>query len=134
MTQTARYRELKVWQRGMDLVVEIHRMTAGFPSEERFGLTALLRRAATSVPLNIAEGSCRGTRRDYAAFIAVAAGSTGEVDTGLEIAIRLGYVDAEAAAPLLQTVVELARMLRALRSRLLDPAVPQSPIPNPQSL
>jgi four helix bundle protein len=135
MGEELRYRQLKVWQKGMDLAVQVHRLTMGFPRDERFGLTSQLRRAATSVPMNIAEGSCRGTRRDYAGFVAIATGSLGELDTGLLLAIRLGYLEPSGAEAVLELAAEIGRMLRVLRSRLLAPpdGGTSSLIPHPSS-
>ena len=119
--EQARYRDLKVWQRGMDLVEEVYRLTAAFPREERYGLTSQLRRAASAIPMNIAEGSCRSTRRDYASFISIAMGSAGELETGILIAIRLRFVTPADATPLMDMISHLGRMLRSLRTRLLIP-------------
>jgi four helix bundle protein len=121
MSEEMRYRELKVWQKGMDLVEDVYHLTAGFPRTEAFGMTTQLRRAACSIPMKLAEGSCRGTRRDYANFVATATGSAGELDTGLLLAVRLGLAKEESVAPALRRVAEVGRMLRVLRTRLLGP-------------
>jgi four helix bundle protein len=137
MSDAMRYRQLIVWQKGMDLVEEVYRVTAGFPRNEVFGMTAQLRRAAYSIPMNVAEGNCRGTRRDYANFVSIATGSAGELDTGISIAVRLGYLSPQLAAPILTRTSELGRMLRVLRKRLLGNAPggsPSSLIPHPSSL
>jgi four helix bundle protein len=120
VAEHGKYRDLMVCQKAMDLVEAVHRVTRGFPPDEKFGLTAQLRRAASSIPMNIAEGNCRGTRRDYAQFVSIATGSVGEVDTGLLIAIRPGYATEAEAKPSLDLVTEVAKMLRALRRRLPD--------------
>jgi four helix bundle protein len=85
------YKDLKVWQRGIELSLAIYKLTASFPSDERFGLISQLQRAAVSVPSNIAEGYGRGTRKDYKQFLSIARGSTLEVQTQLLIARELGY-------------------------------------------
>lgn len=87
MTQNdQRFRKLLVWSEGVALARAIYRLTAEFPSEERFGLTAQLRRAAVSVPSNIAEGSVRRSRKDFCRFLEIALGSLAEIETQLEIA------------------------------------------------
>jgi four helix bundle protein len=69
------YKELKVWQRGLEMAVEVYRQTQAFPAEERFGLTSQTRRAASSIPANIAEGWGRASKRDYISFLVIARGS-----------------------------------------------------------
>ncbi len=86
------YRDLSAWQKGMDLLVEIYQLTKLFPKDEQFGLTSQLRRAAVSVPANIAEGYGRWNRGDFRRFISISRGSLAEVETHLEIAIRLEYL------------------------------------------
>ncbi|NLG75446.1 MAG: four helix bundle protein [Xanthomonadaceae bacterium] len=81
-----RFRDLKVWSEGVKLARAVYRLTAEFPREERFGLTAQLRRAAVSVPSNIAEGSVRRSRRHFCQFLETALGSLAEMETQLEIA------------------------------------------------
>ena len=87
------YRDLIVWQKAMDLVEAIYRTTAAFPREEIYGLTAQMRRAAVSIPSNIAEGNGRNTTRDYLHFLGMAYGSVKEVETQVLIAERLRYID-----------------------------------------
>src|SRR6266571_9409087 len=87
-----RFTELKVWQRGHALVLSIYRMTAGFPQAERFGLISQLRRAALSVPTNIAEGSKRVTRQDYARFINLSEASLVETEYLIMVSRDLGYI------------------------------------------
>jgi four helix bundle protein len=136
MSDEMRYRQLRVWQRGLDLVEQVYRLTSSFPRDELFGMTSQLRRAANSIPMNVAEGNCRGTRRDYAHFVSMATGSVGELDTGLLISVRLGYANEESVRPILKEVAELGRMLRVLRTRLLEPPPKggsSSLIPHPSS-
>ena len=85
------HENLRAWREGMSLVEEIYRVTHFFPESERFGLISQLRRAAVSVPSNIAEGAARGSLLDYIRFLHIARGSLSEVDTQLQIAERLGY-------------------------------------------
>ncbi len=130
------YRDLLVWQEAMDLVVTVYRMTATFPKEERYALVDQLRRAAVSVPSNIAEGHGRSRTGDYLRFLSVAVGSLMEIETQVQIATRLGYISEEQQRGLLESTAVLARMLagliRALRRRLARRA-PDSPLPAPNS-
>ncbi len=121
MAKIDSHRDLLVWQKGMDLVDAIYSMTRGFPDDERFRLVSQATRAAVSVPANIAEGHARGTRRDYAQFVAVARASLMELETYVMIARRLGYKGTENAPDVLERISELSRMLTSLRQRLLEP-------------
>jgi four helix bundle protein len=103
----------------MKLVAEIYRLSGSFPQTEIYGLTAQLRRAAISVPANIAEGRGRGGKRDFARFVSVARGSLCEADTLLEIAVSLGYAKRAGVAELQSLVAEISRMLGGLRATLL---------------
>ncbi|CAM1000163.1 Four helix bundle protein [Rhodanobacter sp. Root179] len=82
---------LQVWQDAMHLVEAIYELSAGFPDTERFGLTSQIRRAAISIPSNIAEGAARRSRQEYQRFLSIARGSLSELDTQYQIAIRLGF-------------------------------------------
>jgi four helix bundle protein len=87
-----KHHELLAWQLAVELVTELYRLTERFPPTETYGLSAQIRRAAVSVPSNIAEGAARATKREFAYFLSVARGSLSEIDTQLEIARRLGYI------------------------------------------
>jgi four helix bundle protein len=113
-----RFTELKVWQRSHSLVLEVYRLTSKFPSDERFGLTSQLRRATVSVPTNIAEGSKRLTKGDYARFLNIAEGSLAESEYPLLLSRHLGYVAAKACTRPLAEISEIARMLYALRPKV----------------
>ncbi|MCG8584655.1 MAG: four helix bundle protein [Pirellulales bacterium] len=112
------YRELKVWQRGMDIVVSVYQLTKGFPSDERFGLTSQMRRCAASIPANIAEGNVRNTTKDYLRFISIAVGSVAELMTFLLVAQRLGFGDRNLLEDLLNDIDEESRMFRGLQRSL----------------
>jgi four helix bundle protein len=86
------HRDLVAWQKAMELVVEIYRVTKGFPKDELYGLTSQLRRAAVSIPSNLAEGYGRNSWKDFQRFIGLALGSLLEVETQLEISNKLGYL------------------------------------------
>ena len=112
------YRDLIVWQRSMNLAEGVYRLTQGFPIEERFGLTSQARRAAVSVPANIAEGYGRGTRPSYASFVRIAQGSLKELETHLILAHRIGFCSGDVTGDLLADADEIGRMLRALLAKL----------------
>jgi len=112
------YRDLKVWQRGINLVEQVYALTTSFPKEEKFRLTAQVRRAAVSIPSNIAEGWGRGSTIDYMHFLRIARSSLLEVETQLIIAHRLGYIEEDTLnAVLAETEVE-SRMLLSLHRNL----------------
>jgi four helix bundle protein len=108
------YRDLVAWQVGMELVEAVYRMTSSFPIEERFGLTAQIRRAAVSVPSNIAEGQGRRSGRAVAQHVLVARGSVMEVETQTIIAQRLGFTSQEVSSQVLSRCGELSRVLYGL--------------------
>ena len=108
------YRNLVVWQRAMELAKGVYGLVRGFPKHEQFGLCDQLRRAAVSVPSNIAEGCGRGTDRDWAHFLGQAMGSLCELETQLELAGLLGYAEKEALAEVSGLASETGKMLYAL--------------------
>jgi four helix bundle protein len=110
--------DLKVWQRSHKLTLEIYRLTATFPADERFGLISQIRRAAVSVPSNIAEGSRRSHTRDYARFLNIAEGSAAEISYLMILSRDLGFVDQERAHNILAELDEILRMLYALRQKV----------------
>ncbi len=109
------YRELICWQKGMLLARLIYRLTAGFPAEEKFGLVSQMRRAAVSIPSNLAEGQARRTSGEFVQFISHAEGSTAELDTQLTLSIDLEFCSPADAAEAMGLIQELRRMLNALR-------------------
>ena len=113
-----RFTELKVWQRGHALVLQIYRLTTAFPADERFGIVSQMRRAVTSVPTNIAEGSKRVGREDFARFLNIAEGSLAETEYLIMLAGDLGFVAADVTKSLLVEVDEIARMLYTLRKKV----------------
>jgi four helix bundle protein len=112
------YKDLDVWQKAMELAKQIYLLTSRFPSEEKFGLVSQLRRAAVSVPSNIAEGQARNTTGEYVQFLLHAEGSAAELDTQVRLSIELGYcvsADVEVASRL---VTDVQKMLKRLRYSL----------------
>jgi four helix bundle protein len=116
-----RFTELKVWQRGHSLVLAVYRMTVGFPQNERYGLTSQLRRAALSVPTNIAEGSKRITGTEYARFLNIAEASLAETEYLLMVSRDLGYITPMMATKSFSEISELSRMLHGLRKKVEQP-------------
>jgi len=112
------YRELIVWQKAMDLVIEAYRLTRAFPREELYGLTNQVRRAAVSIPSNIAEGQARQSKAEFRNFLSIAQGSRAEVETQLTIAMRLDYITNEDARLSLSLLIEIQKMLATLLKRL----------------
>jgi four helix bundle protein len=108
------YRELIAWQKAMKFVTEIYAATQQFPSEERYGLTNQLRRAAVSIPSNIAEGQARFSQKEFHHFLSQARGSLVEIETQLLIARDLKYLQPSNAEDLLATADELGRVLNGL--------------------
>ncbi len=113
--QPQSYRELISWQKGMLLAKLIYRLTAGFPNEEKFGLIAQMRRAAVSVPSNLAEGQARRTTGEFIQFISHAEGSVAELDTQLILSVELGFCSAVESDEVSRLIQELRKMLNALR-------------------
>ncbi len=118
-TPVRSFKDLVVWQRAMSLVETMYRDTAKLPQSEQFGLMSQMRRAAISIPSNIAEGTKRGTRKDYAQFLCVSAGSAAELETQLLAAQRLfPSIDFSKSIELLD---EVQRMLTAIIGKLRTP-------------
>ena len=112
------HRKLIAWQEGMNLVEDIYRVTRDFPKEEIFGLTTQLRRSAVSVPSNIAEGAGRNSSRELVQFLGVATGSLAELDTQIELAVRLKYV--AEASDVIQQCSRVGQLLVALRKSIRE--------------
>jgi four helix bundle protein len=119
------FRDLLAWQKGIELVEAIYLATASFPREELYGLTIQIRKAAVSIPSNIAEGQSRHTTRDFLNFLSIAKGSLSELETQLTIAERLRYISATEAASLLQLASEVGRLIGGL-SRSLKESMPKT--------
>ncbi|HEX4796167.1 MAG TPA: four helix bundle protein [Humisphaera sp.] len=112
------YRDLTVWQKAMDMVEQIYRLTAAFPREEQYGLTNQLRRAAVSVPSNIAEGQGRGVGNEFAHHVRIAQGSLQEVETQLLIASRLRYLSGDLLESVMPLIAEVGRLNRGLHKSI----------------
>ena len=115
------YKDLRVWKQSVDLALEIYRQTQNFPKNELYGLTSQLRRAAVSVPSNIAEGKGRSSDKELILFLHHSRGSLLELETQLFIARKLGYIEEPEAKHLLDQVENLAKALNALINALRKP-------------
>jgi four helix bundle protein len=115
------FRDLDVWRLGLDLAEAVYQCTSSFPKHELFGLTAQMRRAAVSIPSNIAEGRARSSTKELLQFLAIARGSLAELETQFELAIRLGYADSTVhpVVTLSEKVgTKLTCLQKSLRARL----------------
>ncbi|MEO8638259.1 MAG: four helix bundle protein [Candidatus Taylorbacteria bacterium] len=111
-------KDLIVWQKSLKLSVIAYHLTKKFPREEMYGLTSQIRRAAVSIPSNIAEGRNRNTKKDFIQFLKISFGSTAEIETQMEIASELQYITSNELADVLNTISEITRMLHALCRKL----------------
>jgi four helix bundle protein len=121
MTEQAKpkhYKEFLVWQKGMTLAKLVYRLTQKLPAEERYGLTSQMRRAAVSVPSNIAEGQARKGTGEFLQFLSIAEGSLAELDTQLSLSVDLGFTEQADVKPSLREIDELQKMLVALKRKL----------------
>ena len=112
------YKDLLIWQKGMALAKLVYRLTVRFPREEKFGLTSQIRRAAVSVPSNIAEGQARQSTKEFLQFLSHAEGSLAELETQTLLVVELGFVCREDAAEILDKIDELQKMIVGLRRKL----------------
>jgi len=112
------YRDLIVWQKSMSLVTKIYMSTKSFPSTETYGLTSQIRRSAISIPINIAEGYGRKSTGDYKRFLQIAIGSLFELETQIEIAFNLTYIEKELFENIIEKTNELDRMLSSLINKI----------------
>jgi four helix bundle protein len=117
------FRDLIVWQKAIDVVIKVYGLTAGFPKSETYGLMGQARRAAVSIPANIAEGYGRKSTQDYIRFLQIARGSLYELQTHFEIATRLAYVP-DPTASIESDLREIERMLSSLIAKLKAPPTP----------
>lgn len=112
------YREMKVWQKSMDLVVEVYRLEKLLPASEKYGLSDQMRRCSVSIPSNIAEGFGRKANKEYIRFLNIARGSKFELETQLDICVRLGFLSANEVQYAFSLCTEIGKMLNSLVSKL----------------
>src|SRR6058998_3922183 len=118
-TNTTRsYKDLVVWQKGIALAKLLYGLTRSFPSEEKFGIVSQMRRAAVSVPSNIAEGQARNTTGEFVQFLSHAEGSLAELDTQVRLSVTLGFCRQPDGESVSAPITELQKMLKSLRGKL----------------
>lgn len=112
-------KELKLWQKAIELTVDVYEATSDFPTEERYGLTSQMRRSAVSIPSNIAEGAGRNSNKEFNQFLGISNGSSYELMTQVVVANRLKMLDDKVSEPLLQKLDELQKMTYNLKKKLV---------------
>ena len=112
------YQKLEVWRKAVDLTVDIYSIVKSFPTDERFALVSQIKRAVTSIPINISEGCGRNTSKELAQFVHIAQGSASELECEILISTRLNYISETDSQALLIRIEELKRMLWGLESKL----------------
>jgi len=115
---TRSHRKLDVWQKSMELVREIYQITSALPKNEEYGLSSQMRRAAVSVPSNLAEGAARKGKNEFKQFLNIAQGSLSELDTQIELAHMLGYMASERHREIMSKMTEISKMLYGLSNSL----------------
>ena len=128
------YRQLQVWEKAHAVAVMVHRLSCEIPRQENSGLIGQMRRAALSIPANIAEGSSRPSRKDFAKFIQIAIGSASELEYHLQFALATDQIPADRHSAIQPKVVEVRRMLFGLLKRLRTADTPPTPTPTPTPL
>ena len=123
------HKDLRVWQQGIELVTSIYMMTKAFPKDEVFGLVSQMRRAAVSVPSNIAEGYARGTDREKLHSLRISSGSMSEIETQLILSLNLGYIGQETYNELSEQITSVWKQLNALISSIKKGLSPQDQLP-----
>jgi len=113
-----KYKELKVWQKSVALATDVYRLTKDFPSDERFGLTSQINRSVVSIASNIAEGSGRGTKKDFSRFLSIAYGSSYELETQMIISNNLKFLTPENFDRINCSIEEIQKMLFGLQKSL----------------
>lgn len=112
------YQDLRVWQQSMSLAKEIYQLTGSFPASERFGLTAQMRRAAVSIPSNIAEGHSRSGSKDFYRFLSIALGSVAELETQIIVSADLNFLNLEIHREILFRLNSIGKMIRGLQKSI----------------
>ena len=115
------HHKLEIWKRSLTLVTEIYKMTAQFPNEEKFGLVSQMRRAAVSIPSNIAEGAARNSRKEFINYLHIAQGSIAELETQIVISDKLNFIDSSQTEFLVREIDEISKMIIGLQRSLRSP-------------
>ena len=116
--KTSDYKELQVWQKAMDLVVEIYKISKLLPKEEVYGISDQLRRSAVSIPSNIAEGQSRNSAKEFIQFLSIARGSLAELETQLLICIKVNMLSEDNIADAQNIITEIGNMIKGLMNKL----------------
>lgn len=116
--KSSNYKELKVWQKAMDLTVEVYKLVKRLPKEETYALSDQMRRAVVSIPSNIAEGQGRNSDKEFIQFLSFARGSLWELETQIEICLRIGYIDQSLTTNIYNLIAEISKMINALSNSL----------------
>ena len=111
------YKELIVWQKSIELVTDVYKLTKTFPREELYGLASQMQRASVSIPSNIAEGNDRNSNKEFSQFLRIARGSLAELETQVIISEKIGYADKEQIIPILNNCYEIGRMINGLLTK-----------------
>ena len=114
------YKELKIWQKAIDLTEQIYGLTAGFPQEERYGLSSQIQRASISISSNIAEGSSRESIKEFNHFLSISLGSSFEMETQLIVAKKIGYLNQIQLENITDQITELIKMIRGFKKSLFS--------------
>ena len=112
------YRQLKVWQKAMDLTVEVYKLVKLLPKEETYALSDQMRRAVVSIPSNVAEGEGRNSNKEFTKFLSIARGSLWELETQIEICVRMDYIDSTTATNVYNMTTEVSKMINSLSDSL----------------
>ena len=112
------FRDLKIWQKGIELVKEVYKITKNFPKEEQYGLSSQMRRAAVSIPSNVAEGFRRRHNKEYKQFLNISLGSSAELETQIVIAKELEYIEGSKEKELVELIDHISRMISNLIKKL----------------
>ena len=118
--KTSDYKDLRVWQQSMGIVTDIYKLIYLLPIEEKYGLSDQIRRAAVSIPSNIAEGQARGSNKEFCHFLSISRGSLAELETQLLLTVRLGFLYDQQIADLLTRLRDIDKMIGGLMRRLKD--------------
>ena len=127
MNKLKSYKDLLVWQRAVDISVEVYAISAAFPKEEVFGLTNQIRRASNSISLNIAEGYSRNSAKAYLNFLNIAQGSLFELESGIILAERLQFAESESLIKLFNLITEESKMLSSLMNKIEEKTLTPKP-------
>ncbi|MBC8204288.1 MAG: four helix bundle protein [FCB group bacterium] len=120
MSGIKNFKDLRIWENGMEIVEKIYKLTETFPKSEIFGLTNQMRRASVSIPANIAEGHAKKQTKEFSRYLGIALGSCAELETLLLIAMKLDYIDVEKCKEIIDFVISQSRQIHALKAQLKD--------------